>query len=160
MAAALVLLPTAHTHAQEPAPPSTLVRAQEAVLSREHELTRLETRRALLLSRRRHWQVPLGVAGVGVAALITGGVVFHWAWNPRCDLEDDDCTFSSAGDRAGLVLMPLGAAITLVATPLFAVRMARTGKLRRVEAALERLRAAPMPVLLPSGAALAWGTRF
>lgn len=144
---------------------ASIARAQlpstpDPTVDRPLVLGALEQRRELLLARRRHWQVPLVVSALGAVSLIAGGIVFYRAWNPSCDIEGDDCNYSTRGDRAGLVMMPLGAAHVIVGTPLFAVRLSRTRRLARVERALARLRSAPLVVPAPSGAALTWSTRF
>jgi hypothetical protein len=154
--------PSADQPVLAPSPPPVLrsVRELEAAIGRQLDFAELERRREVLLTRRRNWEVPLAVSAVGAASLIAGGVVFYRAWNPSCDIENDDCNYSTVGDRAGLVMMPLGAALVIVGTPLFAVRLSRARRLARVERALERLRAAPVVVPTPSGAALTWGARF
>ncbi len=92
------------------------------------ELVELQLRADLLRASNRNWEIPLAIAALGACALIAGGVLFQQAW-----ARDE---YSVPMDRAGLVLMPTGAAIVLAATPIAIVRLARAFRLRRVERAL------------------------
>lgn len=109
-------------------------------------IVRLNERRELLLAANRKWKVPAIVMGIGVSTLVIGGLVFHRAWNQPEDCYNGWCEsdFNERMDVTGLVMMPVGAAIVLASAVPLIVRVARTKRLRRVEARLEQLRFAPV----------------
>lgn len=74
--------------------------------------------------------------GVVLGTLLVVGIVFARAWNASDE-------YSVAGDRAGLVLMPLGALLTLIGAPMLGVRTSRDVRLRRAERALRAVESLP-----------------
>jgi hypothetical protein len=99
---------------------------------RAQQIVQLRVKADVLRVSNRSLLAPGVVLGIGVASLLVGGIVFARAWNASED-------YSVAGDRAGLVMMPVGAALTVSAVPVLAVRLARTLRLQRVEHALRML---------------------
>ncbi|MDB4974037.1 MAG: hypothetical protein JWN48_2378 [Myxococcaceae bacterium] len=128
--------------AAQAAPPSALE------IARSQELMRYSLRRERLLGANRNYTLPAITLGLGVASLVVGGVVFARAWhtaNLDCDAswESHGCAeggdYNRTEDRAGLVMMPLGAVLILVSTPLLIVRLSRQMRLQRTERYLEQL---------------------
>jgi len=132
--------------APEPAPPARMPSAAEIAYAQEVLHTQLQRER--LLSQNRDYRGPAVVLGLGVASLITGAVVFSLAWrtdDPVCEWDqsssfcEDDDDFNQRGDRAGLIMMPLGAALILVSGPILARRLGRHNRLRSAERYLDQL---------------------
>jgi len=95
-----------------------------------------------LRPRNRRWQAPAVLAGLGASAMVAGGIVFARAWGSTCYATSCGDGYSQAKERTGLVLLPTGAALVLIAMPMFAVRLARGVRLKRAEA-LQRLALSP-----------------
>jgi hypothetical protein len=100
---------------------------------RAQEIVHLRVRADLLHQSSRRLLPPGVLLGLGITSLIVGGIVFASAWS---GYEEE---YSVAKDRAGLIMMPVGAVLTIAAVPVFAVHLARTLRLQRVERALHAL---------------------
>ena len=118
--------------AAPPAPPRASMDDAWLEYVRAQELVRLRVQVDLLRESRRELLLPAIVLGAGVASLVVGGIVFASAWRGPED-------HSVVGDRAGLVMMPVGAALTLIGGPWLAVRLSRSLRLQRAERALRAL---------------------
>ena len=125
-------------------------------IAREQELIRLRVRQQELLVSNRSWQVPAIGLGLGISSLVIGGIVFRSAWDTEYDCAYDygycDDDYNQTRDRTGLVMMPLGAVLTIVSVPMLVIRVVRHQKLKRVDRALEPRKVAerelmPFPIL-------------
>lgn len=144
---------TAPAQSQENTAPSPLVVAQvtpadgpaipprgleHADFYRARELTVLMLQLELERAANSRWQPAAAALGLGISSVIAGSVAFSLAWRNSYD-DCYDCGTSQSLDRTGLVLIPLGALVTLVSAPLLIVRVARHRRLKRIEQTIERL---------------------
>lgn len=96
---------------------------------RDREVVRQTLRVDDLRSTRRRWQPAAITFGLGVASFALGAVFLGRA--SRTDV------YKPAMDGAGVLMMPLGTLMMLVAGPLLGVRASRTVRLARAERALD-----------------------
>lgn len=106
-------------------------RAQELALL----AVQLEQQRA---ANRRWRPAALGLT-LGLASIIAGSVTFARAWGMSYDDCNDCDGYNQTMDRAGLVLIPVGAMLTLVSAPLLIIRVARTRRVHLIEQTIVRL---------------------
>lgn len=112
-------------------------------VARAQEVLKLTMNREELLERNRAYVWPALGMGLGAATLGLGGSLYALAWvDALTYCRNGDCSTSGyypRRERAGLVLMPLGAALILVNTPMFAIRLGRARRLERTTRRLRRL---------------------
>lgn len=117
----------------------------ETLLRRE---IALHAARGLRLAEsNRRYLPPVLTAALGATAMVVGGILFYQAWNVHLDEDEDD--ISMAKDTAGLVLMPVGAAVVITSTCVFAIRLSRARRLARVKRVLTRLGVDPRQLGIP-----------
>ncbi len=156
-----------------------LSRADSATFDAEavaqaQETLRLRLSRDYLLTTNRHYVRPAIGLGLGVASIVTGVTLFILSWNVdanahvshTCSSETGKCvTHGNIPDSgpqnravrdAGIGILALGMALTLVSAPMLTVRVVRHFRLKRIQHKLDWLekRASFIPRLQPRHAAL------
>jgi hypothetical protein len=138
--ALIVLGGARHAHAQ--ATPNSEVPTAEHVA--HQELTRkLTITRDHLRSQNHRFQVPVVGLAVGIASVVTGGILLIMSQ----EFQDEDCDLPCDGDdvssypmrRAGQGLLPVGALLIAVSQPTMVVRVVRHARLKRIERQLRWL---------------------
>lgn len=101
--------------------------ASQAPAARDYRQEALRIEYEELSLRRNSLAAGWGVMGSGLVLFVVGTVVFARAYDA------DTGELNRAGDIAGLVLMPIGAVLTLVGVGILASRGRRRRKLARLE---------------------------
>lgn len=116
-----------------PAPAAYATPAPEIASARQYEINALMEKRGKLMVSRRDYIGPAIGMGVSLTAFVVGAVVFARAWSDTYDYYGGYDDYNVAKDRAGLILMPVGAAGLVVSTTMTIIRVSRTRRLGRVD---------------------------